>query len=217
LMPLHDLLTRRLDTGKGADGKPMSDAEKNSASAKLKMVDRFIDNANGFVYQPPTLMFEQELSVDMGAGREVQVRFLGRANTGGDAIVYLPKEKVLITGDVVGYPVPFAYDGYPSEWIQTLHKMTELDVETIVPGHGSILHDKRFLDQTAGLMKAIVDLVDQQFRSNPDVTLEEVRKSIDLTSYRQTFAGNDDSDKSLFDSSIQDSFVSLAYNERKQR
>ena len=62
------------------------------------------------------------------------MKFLGRGNTGGDAVVYLPKEKIVIAGDLVVYPIPYVYDGYPSEWIQTLQNLGQLDADTIVPG-----------------------------------------------------------------------------------
>jgi len=210
-------LTKILESGKGSDGKPLTKEKKNTIAARLKMVDDFVADANTFVYQAPTLMFDKQLTVDMGATREVRVQFLGRANTGGDAIVYLPKEKVLITGDILVYPVPFAYDGYPSEWIQTLRTMAEFDVETIVPGHGDVLHDKTYLNQVRELLTFITNQVDQQLGANRDATLEEVRKAIDLSEFRTKFAQGDPRAAAFFDNSIRDGFVEIAYHEWKQR
>ena len=66
------------------------------------------------------------------------MKFLGRGNTGGDAVVYLPKEKIVVAGDLVDDPIPNVYDGYPSEWIQTLQNLAALDANIIVPGHGGV-------------------------------------------------------------------------------
>jgi hypothetical protein len=48
-------LTRRLPTGKGSDGKPLTEADKNALPARLKMVDDFVADVKTFVYQPPTI------------------------------------------------------------------------------------------------------------------------------------------------------------------
>jgi cyclase len=60
-------LTRRLQTGKGSDGKPLTEADKNALPARLKMVDDFVADVKTFVYQPPTITFEHELTLYMGA------------------------------------------------------------------------------------------------------------------------------------------------------
>ncbi len=85
--------------------------------------------------------------IDVG-NREVQIKFLGRGNTAGDAVVYLPKEKIVVAGDLIVYPIPYIYDGYPTEWIQTLQNLAQLDADSIVPGHGPILHDKTYVCQS---------------------------------------------------------------------
>ena len=92
-------------------------------------------------FQSATLTFEHDFTVDLG-NREVQVKFLGRGNTSGDAVAYLPKERIVVAGDLVVHPIPYIYDGYPTEWIQTLQNLAQLDADSIVPGHGPILHDK---------------------------------------------------------------------------
>jgi glyoxylase-like metal-dependent hydrolase (beta-lactamase superfamily II) len=56
----------------------------------------------------PDLTFDHDLDLDLG-NREVQLKYLGRGNTVGDAIAYLPKEKILITGDLVDSPVPYLF------------------------------------------------------------------------------------------------------------
>ena len=50
--------------------------------------------------------------------------------------VYVPKEKVVATGDAVIDWMPFFNDGYPEEWIQTVANLETLDIVQIVVGHG---------------------------------------------------------------------------------
>jgi cyclase len=213
---LHTYWQQQVETGKGADGKPLTGVQKTEAAERLSELDQIAQQAKTFVYQSPTLTFEHELMVDIGR-REVEVKYLGRGNSGGDALVYLPREGILITGDLLDHPVPYAFDGYPSEWIQTLQRMAELDAVTIVPGHGEVLHNKTFLFLVADLMKSVVAQVNEQLRHNDNATLDDVRKVIDLKSFRQRIAGDDRDTGDFFDYSIGSSFVELAYHEAKQR
>ena len=54
-------------------------------------------------------------------GREIQLLLLGRGHTDGDVYIYLPKEKVVVTGDALVDWMPFLNDGYPEEWVQTFN------------------------------------------------------------------------------------------------
>src|SRR5207247_1715279 len=71
-------------------------------------------------------------------GREIQLHVLGRAHTDGDLFIYLPKEKVVATGDALIDWMPFLNDGYPEDWVQTLSSLEKLDFAQIIPGHGDV-------------------------------------------------------------------------------
>jgi glyoxylase-like metal-dependent hydrolase (beta-lactamase superfamily II) len=83
----------------------------------------------------PTRTVSSTATIQEG-GREIQLQLLGRAHTDGDLFIYLPKEKVVATGDAVIDWMPFLNDGYPEEWIQTVAALEKLDIVTIIPGHG---------------------------------------------------------------------------------
>src|SRR5580700_9027195 len=187
--------------GKAQDGHTLSEDEKKLYQAMVPNMEPLLAEFKTMVYQPPTLTFTDKLDINLG-NREVQVKYLGRGNTAGDAIVYLPKEKILAAGDLLVRPIPYTYNGYPSEWVQTLHKMAELDVTTIVPGHGSIMHDKTYLNLVADLLQSAVYQMHARIRQlgNPGGhTLDEVKGSVDLAPFRQRFAGNDKDLQSQFD------------------
>jgi glyoxylase-like metal-dependent hydrolase (beta-lactamase superfamily II) len=72
-------------------------------------------------------------------GRELQLLLLGRAHTDGDIFIYLPQEKVIVTGDAVVDWMPFLGDGYPEEWIDTLNALEQVDFTHMIPGHGDVM------------------------------------------------------------------------------
>lgn len=70
-------------------------------------------------------------------GEEIQVLFLGRAHTGGDLHVYLPKHRVLFMSEAyLNRVFPAMRSAYPSDWVATLRKAEAMPVDRFVPGHG---------------------------------------------------------------------------------
>jgi len=106
----------------------------------------------------------------------VQILYLGRAHTDGDVFVYLPKEKILITGDSLHGSTPFMGDSYPYEWIKTLDTAEKLDFDQTLGGHGDIMHGKEKFE----LWKAYFgDLMEQTAQVYADgATLEEAQKKV---------------------------------------
>ncbi|MGH9498068.1 MAG: MBL fold metallo-hydrolase [Terriglobales bacterium] len=204
--------------GKDQRGQPLSEDDKKQVQELLPGLEQELTEFKTLVYQPPTLTFTDQLDVDLG-NREIRVMHLGRGNTPGDAIAYLPKEKILIAGDLLVYPIPYTYDGYPAEWIQTLQKMAQLDAQAIVPGHGPILHDKAYLYLVADLMQSAVDQVRERIRQlgfPGSHSVEEVKGAVDLTPFRAKFAGGDKDVQAEFDD-MTAHLVKLVFNEAALR
>ena len=87
----------------------------------------------------PTIVFERELTVFMGK-REVRIMHVGKGHTKGDTVVWLPKEKILFSGDQVEYgATPYTGDAYHEEWPATLDKLAAMKPEKLVPGRGDAL------------------------------------------------------------------------------
>ena len=87
----------------------------------------------------PHLTFHQCMTLWMGA-REVRIIHIGRSHTAGDTVVWLPKEKVCFSGDVVEYgATPYCGDAYFTDWPTTLAAVRALGAEKLVPGRGRSL------------------------------------------------------------------------------
>jgi cyclase len=115
----------------------------------------FLDQKSRVRHTFPTVTFTDRLGIELGE-RHAEVLNYGRGVTPGDAFVYLPKEKVLLIGDLIVNPVTFALSGYPTEWLRVLERIDALDVETIVTGHGAPLHDKQLLHATMEVFRVLL-------------------------------------------------------------
>ena len=107
----------------------------------------FLAQKRGARHTVATLTFDDSLTIHLG-GRRIQVLHYDRAITPGDAFLYLPDDRVLITGDLLVNPITFTLGSYPAGWIGTLSRLDSLDARVIVPGHGEPLHDKVLLEAT---------------------------------------------------------------------
>jgi len=204
--------------GRDTDGRALTEDEKKQAQNVLPGLERAVAEFKNIVYESPTLTFKHKIDIDLG-NREVQLLHFKRGNTPGDAMAYLPKEKILVAGDLLVYPLPYVGDGYPSEWVETLHKIGQLDVTTIVPGHGPILHDKTYLYLVADLMQSSVDQVRARIRQLgfPGAhTLDEIKGSVDLKPFQQKFAGDDKDLQAQFDT-MAAALVKITFSEAAQR
>ena len=215
---IQKILEKMLETGKAQDGSALSEDDKKEVKDMLVRRPAMIEELRKVTFQSATLTFDHDFSIDIG-NREVRVMFLGRGNTPGDAVVYLPKEKIVVAGDLVAHPLPNVLDGYPSEWSQTLQKLAQLDADTIVPGHGPILHDKTYVYLLRDLMQSVVDQMNEKLRQTAPAmfqTVDDVKGSVDLSAFRQRFAGNDKELGAAFDE-VAARLVKLVFDEARLR
>lgn len=93
----------------------------------------------------PQMTFDQRLLLH-GSTRSVELMSYGGGHTGSDAMLLLPEEKILFMSDLLFVKNhPFLADGDPAANYAILEKVKQLDVRTLVPGHGPV-GDKRDLD-----------------------------------------------------------------------
>lgn len=87
--------------------------------------------------EAPAMTSDKEV-INVG-GIEVQAINAGRAHTGGDLLVYLPKQKLLFMSEVyLNRVFPAMRSAYPTEWVTVIDKALKMDVDHYIPGHGFI-------------------------------------------------------------------------------
>ncbi|WGW06031.1 MBL fold metallo-hydrolase [Tropicibacter oceani] len=87
----------------------------------------------------PTTTFSERMTVYLGK-RRVDILHVGRAHTAGDAVVWVPDQEVLFTGDIVEYhSACYCGDGHFSDWGDTLDNVAMFEPQAIAPGRGDAL------------------------------------------------------------------------------
>ncbi|MBB3138938.1 glyoxylase-like metal-dependent hydrolase (beta-lactamase superfamily II) [Rhizobium pisi] len=84
----------------------------------------------------PTTTFNGRMSVFLGK-RRVDIMQVGRAHTAGDAVIYVPDQNVMFTGDIVeAHSACYCGDGHFADWGGTLEAIRAYDLAAIAPGRG---------------------------------------------------------------------------------
>jgi glyoxylase-like metal-dependent hydrolase (beta-lactamase superfamily II) len=143
----------------------------------------------------PTETFSDRLLLD-DPRRPVELRFPGRANTDGDAIAWLPSERIVVTGDIVVSPIPFGFFSFPSDWLRVLGQLKSMDYAILVPGHGEPQTDTTYLDRLIATITDIRNQVGPLARRG--LSVEEVRKRVDYSAQTAIF-GDTKRHRLLFD------------------
>jgi cyclase len=124
---------------------------------ELKQQEEYLAEIRSLELKLPDLTFDKSLILHR-PDRDILLLFLGRGHTSGDVVAYLPRQKVVATGDLLHGWMPFMGDSYPPEWVATLDALDKLDFEHIVGGHGPVKprsHLRFFRDYLADLIEAV--------------------------------------------------------------
>ncbi len=182
-------LEQLLESGKRPDGTPLTGQQRERIGRAVEVMHRSSAECDSLVWVGPNRTVARSRRIDLG-GRTVELSFLGRANTAGDLVAWLPESKVLLTGDVVVWPFPFATQSYIREWPAVLRRLLAMGAVAYVPGHGRVLRDGRYLTDLAELFESIARQGKAVYV--PGMTLEQFKPKIDLAAFRERFAHGDD-------------------------
>ncbi len=141
------------------------------------------------VHTLPTITFDQQMTIH-GSKRSVQLLTFGGGHTQSDTIVYLPEDKVVVTGDLVlskHHPV-LAYAN-PEEWLHILDKIELLGAEFIVPGHGEVCTLQE-LREVKGYITDIMAIVEDAVRNKKSIDEIEVPVAYRDWYFTTYFKGN---------------------------
>ena len=137
------------------------------------------------VIVPPTAMTGDKQVVDVG-GIEAQVLYLGRAHTGGDLSVYLPKQKILFMSEAyLNRVFPAMRSAYPTEWVKVVDRALAMDVERYIPGHGFIEEPKASREELVEYQKAMKYVIGEVQRLHKlGLSADDARKQANWGPYK---------------------------------
>lgn len=191
-------------------------AEQQVASGKAKegLVDKIqqykvqLAEYKALKLHKPDITFNSDYVIP-NISRTIKLLNFGKAHTEGDTIVYLPDDKLLISGDLFD-ELPYAGHGYPTQWLHTLKQINQLEFVQVIPGHGDLQQGK---EQLFLITELLNDSIKQAKRAVANgLTEKQFLDSVNLELYKQKLAYKDELAGRAFSHFIPE-FFQKAYQE----
>ncbi len=198
--------------GRQMAGKARTPAERAGWEAMARLFTQYVQDMDGAITVQPGEGFTDRLELP-DAARPVQAMFLGKADTDGDAVVWLPRQRILVAGETVVLPIPFGFEAYPAEWIQVLRRIGAYDFRILVPGHGAPQHDRRYVGRLIALIQAVQDQVRPLVAQG--LTLDQIQAKVSLDDEATRFVRQDPWLRQWFEQYWTRPIVTSAYREAK--
>jgi cyclase len=158
--------------------------KKATLETQLAATQKGLQDLKEIKPTPPNVTYSSKLIFHKGQ-REIQLLFLGRGHTGGDTVVFLPRERIVCTGDLMESRLAYMGDAFFDEWVTTLEALKKLDFGLVLPGHGAPFPDKglitAFQSYVTDLTKQATDLRKQ------GVSADDAARRVDLTAHTKDF------------------------------
>ena len=176
----HEIVTmpQEIEKLKSDLDKASDVGQKEQLRANLLQAEAYLAELKSMQVTLPSVTFDHSLILHRPS-KTVEVLWLGNAHTNGDVFVYLPREKVLVTGDALHGWTPYMGDSYPFDWIQTLDAAEKLDFDQVIGGHGNVMRGKERFDLWKHYFRDLLDEAAQAYARG--ASLEDAEKGISKT------------------------------------
>lgn len=202
------LVRRAAEQGIGYDGKPLQGFSLEQAKNDYTEFLPVFEASARTVYVGADMTFSDSLTLDLGDTTIELMHFVG--HTRGDTVVYLPKENVLITGDLDIAPVPYGIDDLTDSYIESLDKLMAMHAAVIIPGHGETQFDNSWMQLEHDLLQSLMTQADKAVGEGASV--DQFKKTADLSDFEKKIVGDDPNKKWAWDNYFYDSAVTRAFD-----
>lgn len=166
----------------------LSDEEHRGWADVIGVLDLRIHDERGTYLVLPTVTFTDEYLLEDPVA-PVEARFIGPAHTDGDVVAWAPRQRVVAAGDMVVAPIPFG-GSHVLQWPATLRRLEALHPRVIVPGHGPIQPDARYVDRMIEGLNAIRREA-ERLAGGPPLSADDATAQAKLSATKRAFAGQD--------------------------
>ncbi len=176
----HEIVTmpQEIEKLKSDLDKASDVRQKEQLRANLLQAEAYLAELKSMQVTLPSVTFDHSLILHRPS-KTVEILWLGNAHTNGDVFVYLPREKVLVTGDALHGWTPYMGDSYPFDWIQTLDAAEKLDFDQVIGGHGDVMRGKERFDLWKHYFRDLMDEAAQAYARG--ASLEDAEKEVSKT------------------------------------
>jgi cyclase len=149
--------------------------QKNYLKQTSDELDAYYRDIKFSMIAAPNLVFTDSITI-YDSDITIQLTFLGAGHTSGDIVIFIPCDRVLVTGDLVHDYEPLFGDADPDSWIQVLDKIKQIDFDYFVGGHGDKHKGKEIIYAWENYISELIAKTKEAIREK--MTLEVFQKQI---------------------------------------
>ncbi|MBM4186683.1 MAG: MBL fold metallo-hydrolase [Gemmatimonadetes bacterium] len=165
--------TRALDTAS-------TPAVRRELAERREVWQRYLASIATLKPVVPNVTLTGRLTLSRG-GREIVILHPGPAHTAGDLVVWLPAERILVTGDLIQPNLPYMGDGFFPGWADAIDSLLALRPAVVLPGHGDAMSDMTRVERQRDYLRDIYAQTATLKREG--LAPDEVARRLDLTKY----------------------------------
>jgi len=187
-------------TGKLSDGSALPAGQLAVDQRDLRDLGALADEMAHLTRVYPTVVYKDRLPFTHG-GKQFDIV----ARTGdqdGTTTAYLPDERILLTGDLVSYPMPYL-SAHPSRQLESLKAIDAIDFAVLIPGHGPAMRDHQFLRLEIALIEAAIAGVQREIAAG-DGDLATIQSHVTLDELREPLVHGDADLEQRFNTRVKD-------------
>jgi cyclase len=184
-----------LASGLERPGVPLTPAKRAAVALELGHIRDRVAEQLKVRRTYPTVTYTDRLTLRRG-GREMQLISV-TGDAAGTTVLWLPKERILLTGDAVSYPLPY-YTPPLSEHARSLRMLASLNPAIIVPGHGPAFRDTSYMMLEAELFEEVIRQTRAALQGGA-VTIDDVQARLNFDTLKARFVSHDPSVRDEFD------------------
>lgn len=212
--PMLDALRKGMASGQNLAGQPLSSEARAAHEADLAWGSAYVKEVPSASVLDPDMLVDDHLALG-DPKRPIDVIHVGPAHTRADLIVHLPVEGIVVTGDVLIHPIPLLGNANFTGWIAALDRIAALKPTLMMPGHGPVMRDMAYLSLSREFLSDLLAKVKSQVAAG--ATLEQTRKTVDLSAWRAKFAGDSTHLAFIFDFYTAGPGIAAAHGEASKK
>ena len=133
-------------------------ASLDQVKERIRLIDPdYAPNLDSYSIHLPTITFKESMKLYVGKHEFELIHLPG--HTASETAVFIPQERVVFSGDNIFHKVQtFLHEALPDEWLDSLERLKQLDVDTIIPGHGEVC-SWEYIDEQASFIREWISAV----------------------------------------------------------
>jgi glyoxylase-like metal-dependent hydrolase (beta-lactamase superfamily II) len=140
-------------------------------------------------FVPADITFSDSLTMRWGSQTLRLIHMAENGHSAGDVVVWIPEARILVAGDIVVGPTPYATYRNSPGLIRALHTLIGMNPAIVIPGHGEVEHDLAYMQLLERAFTEYRRAAEAAYAAK--VPVQEALKTIAFPEIDRQFTGDD--------------------------